>query len=319
MGLVFFDEAEMLKRPGESERGNAAIEFALLLPVYMILLLAAYFLGEAVLLRQKMRSMTRVLSENRGGWPLATYLRPVMLADAFYFDLDKYEARTLILEQEGGGMVDYLENPALRAYVSQAIQNGAGGSGVDADIANVLAGNKHFDWILGEERGGIISDSGSTLAAPAKMIFTEARGGEEFEQDYFGDYYNSIPEWVDVAPGSYYAHEGDPMYDLTEPSGGMYYGYFNVRANFSIVRGGGPSFPVPSDTDPYGNAIEPVVLEKFADNASPAGRMPPAMYRTLIPSDSVLGPRYFPFSWWTPPAPQPAPGGPGGGGGTLVP
>jgi Flp pilus assembly pilin Flp len=288
----------MLKVFKINERGNAMVEFALLLPIYLVLLLGAYFLGEACLLRHKVRNAARTIAENRGGWPLATYVRPVMMADTYLFNMNDYEAKSLYLEEEGGGHVDYRDDQRFRSCLSWAIQNGTDYDGVGDDIANILVGNFHYDPVIEEWRGGIIGNTTATIASPTKMIFTPRYSGEEFEEGSF----DGNPQWWDEAnpaPGQYYVHEGNPNYEPEGTGTDFYYGYFNVRARYTIVRGGGPNFPVPSDTEPFEHWIEPVVTEKFADNASPAGRMPPSSWDTLWPSDSVLWPRNpkFPFSW----------------------
>ena len=103
------------------------------------------------------------------------------------------------------------------------------------------------------------------------MIFTPAYGGEEFEQEQFGDYWANEPEWTYMAQGCITYTKGTLRMNSSRPSGDAYYGYFNVRANFTIVRGGGPNFPVPSNAAPYMNPVEPVVTEKSRTTARPGG------------------------------------------------
>ena len=286
----------MIRLLKKNEAGNAIVEFAILLPIYMILLLGAYFIGEACLARGQLRYHSRTLAENVGGGRLATFVKPVMVREIFLFNMQNYETESLYYEREGGGIVDYRDAPELRAYLSWAIENGAGGDGVDDDIANILVGNHHYDYVDEEWRGGMIHNAHSLLAGPTKMIFTPEHGGEEFSADAFDDdeyWWEEYP----YEPDEYEPAEGDEHYEAKSTGGDFYYGYFNVRAEHFLVKGGMPGIAVPRDAAPYAHRIEPVVTEKFADNGWTYGRMPESTHKTLVPSDSVMSPRYFPFSW----------------------
>jgi hypothetical protein len=285
----------MLKLLKKNEEGNAMVEFALLLPVYMILLLGAYFVGEACLVRLQLRSHSRTLAENVGGGRLATFVKPVMVSEIFFFNMRNYETESLFYEREGGGIVNYRDDPDLRPYLSWAIENGAGADNVDEDIANILVGNHHYDWIEGVWRGSMISNAHSRLGGPSKMIFSPEHGGEEFRPDEFED----DDYWWEDYPyeeGDYEPAPPDHDARLNAVTGDVYYGYFNVRAEHYLVKGGGPGIAVPTDAEPYTHPVEPVVTEKFPDNGSTRGRMPTPRYKVLIPSDAVMWPRYFKFS-----------------------
>ena len=69
----------------KNQNGNSMIEFALLLPIYLLLFLGAYFIGNAVLTRLDLRAASRTFAENRGGWPLASHLQTIF--DEGLYDL----------------------------------------------------------------------------------------------------------------------------------------------------------------------------------------------------------------------------------------
>ena len=286
----------MLKLLKKNEEGNAIVEFALLLPIYMILLLGAYFLGEACLVRVQLRSHSRTLAENVGGGMLATHIKPLMVSEIFFFNMRNYETESLFYEREGGGLVDYRDDADLRTHLTWSIQNGADTGGVGDDIANVLVGNHHYDYVLDGWRGSMISNAHSRLGGPSRMIFSPEHAGEEFRADVFEDedyWWEDYPYEID----EYEKTKPDESYVPTTTGGDVYYGYFNVRAEHYMVKGGGPGIAVPSDAEPYTHPVEPVVTEKFPDNGATRGRMPTPRYKVLIPSDAVMWPRYFPFSW----------------------
>jgi len=275
----------MLKLLKKSERGNAMVEFAVLLPIYLLLLLGAYFLGEACLLRHQVRHSARVMAEVGGGWPYATYVREVMQDNLYAFSMNNYESTDLTIGDPGGGLMNYRDNQQLRDTLSWAIQNGADTNGVGDDIANVLVGNLYYDPVEAEWRGGVVTNLIATESAPTKMIFESSQGGT-----------GSAGE---AGPQSFLPESGQ-LETLTPRPGAaspdVYYDYFTVRATYMTAHGGGPNFAIPGDTGPFSHPIE-IVAENFSDNGGYYGRMPQPQYQILIPSDSVFGPRYFPFSW----------------------
>ena len=92
----------MLKRLRESERGNAMIEFALLLPVYMILC-RRVFSGRAALVREKLRNVARVVLGKPRRLAAGNIPAPALLAGTLYppyhgglfdFNLNENEGKT---------------------------------------------------------------------------------------------------------------------------------------------------------------------------------------------------------------------------------
>lgn len=292
----------------KDEEGNAIVEFALLLPIYAILIFGAYFIGEACLVRHQLRSDARTLSYTAGGSELASIIKDVLEDELARFSLGlprnpakpRYETPdppVQYIEVEGGGMVNYRDNAYLRSCLATAIQNGAGAAGVDYDISNVLSGNYHYDWVTNGYRGHMLSYSRYRVAAPAKMVF--ATESTDVSSPGDSDYYDDLLPPDEMEPD----RQSQP-YAAKPPTGDFYFDYFFARSEHLLIKGGTVGIAIPSDALQYTHPVEPVVTEKFGDSGGAGGRMPDPRHLVLIPSDRVLGPRYFPFSWQRQQAPR---------------
>lgn len=249
----------MVRLLKKNENGSAMVEFALLLPIYAILILGAYFIGEACLVRHQLRCGSRTLAENAGAGRMASYIYDTIEEEISRFNLGApgQAAQYASGRYETNGMSDYeqesrVEPPKIADY----------------DIVNVLSGNYYYDWSM--SRCGMMYRSSSRLTARNAMIFAPEKSAEESSPDKIaGDEY-----WRDERPGKPEESAPDYTYRRDAPAADFYYGYFDVRAEHHLLM-----CKLPAGVAVSGD------VEKF-----PYGPMPEPRFFVLAPSDSVLWP-----------------------------
>ncbi len=255
------------------EKGNAMVEFALLLPLYLFIFLGVYYVGHAVLTRLDVRSASRTFAENRGGWPLAENLQNIF--DEGLFNLlikDFYSADNLDLNDETGwGGGDAMASDYVQTMVTVPLDGT-----LAWDVARALRANNRYDPDRGYNIGSHFSRYGAKADSDVAMLECSDTDGSGFE-----GYASVFWQWV------------------------------TIEAHYNNTRGGGPGFGARLDEGTIYRHLMEVNITNYEqddnwgcfDPGNYNGRMPYDNYRQLYPSDYVVGPRHSNF----PPPEEPPP------------
>ena len=250
------------------QRGSAAVELAILLPIYIILLLATYYIGNGFLTKHKLRSSARTYTENRSGWPVGAYQGDIVDRGMYEFHLSGYSILPYSLDLQdddpwGGGNYDGFYARYVEDMTVIPLEYG-----ISDDVGRALRGNNRFDPDRGYSIGGHISRTGTEAEALAAMMEYDTTG---------------------VVP------EGEDERSLHD----IYWQWYWARARYRITRGGGPGFSaLIAEAYTYWHLMEVNITNRDDvnntgrfDHGPYNGRMPNPMYRRLEPSEMVQYPQ----------------------------
>ena len=258
-------DSHRAKGTAPEQSGSVAVELAMLLPIYIILLLATYYIGNGFLTKHKLRSSARTYAENRGGWPVGVYLKDIIDRGMYEFQMSGYSTLPYSLDLQ-----DEKQWSGGDSFYSQYVEDMTViplGDGVPDDVGRALRGNNRFDPDLGWHIGGHISRHGTEAEALAAMLEYDTTG--------------VVPEG-----------EHRPLHEI-------YWQWYWARARYRITGGGGPGFAaLIAEAGTYRHLMEVNITNRDELNNTGRfdygpynGRMPNPMHLRLEPSDMVQSPQ----------------------------
>ena len=239
------------------DKGSAAVELAILLPVYIILFLAAYYIGNGLLAGQKLRSCARTYAESPVHGYLASYVQQ-------FFDNHRHESGMYQLQMtnyssldldpyEGWGGGDVFDAEYVEEMTTLPIEDLAG------NISIILEGNPRDDSIRGYSIGSGTWRSGCSAKSLSAMMEYDTTGVQ--------------PEDRGISD--------------------FYWQWYRASGKYSYTEGGGAGLGLTiSEIEIYRHAMEANLGQFFPSPGPGGGRMPNSMFRRLETSDSVISPKY---------------------------